>query len=39
MKRPTITKKQAIEAMIVQAKADRDVAHAEHHAKVKEAEA
>ena len=39
MKRPTITKKQAIEAMIAQAKADRDAAHAAHNAKVTKAEA
>lgn len=39
MKRPTITKKQAIEAMIAQAKVDRDVAHEAHEAKVDKAEA
>jgi hypothetical protein len=38
MKRPTITKRQAVEAMIEQAKRDYHTAHGEHHTKVKEAE-
>ena len=38
MKRPTITKRQAILAMIEQARRDATIAHEEHHAKVQEAE-